>query len=64
MSSDSEQPVEFDSKAFLKNASTHPGTYRMYDDKGEMLYVGKATLATLGVKMGLGKLRHYNGKLL
>jgi len=42
MSSDSEQPVEFDSKAFLKNASTHPGTYRMYDDKGEMLYVGKA----------------------
>jgi len=42
MPSDSEQPVEFDSKAFLKNASTHPGTYRMYDDKGEMLYVGKA----------------------
>ena len=42
MPSDSEQPAEFDSKAFLKNASTHPGTYRMYDDKGEMLYVGKA----------------------
>ena len=42
MSSDSEKPVEFDSKAFLKNASSHPGTYRMYDEKGEILYVGKA----------------------
>jgi len=33
---------QFDSKAFLKNASTHPGVYRMYDQGSTILYVGKA----------------------
>jgi excinuclease ABC subunit C len=32
----------FDFKAFLNNASSHPGVYRMYDEKGAILYVGKA----------------------
>ena len=32
----------FDSKNFLKHASTRPGVYRMYDAEAKMLYVGKA----------------------
>jgi len=42
MSSDPAKSTAFDSKAFLKNASTLPGIYRMFDDKDEILYVGKA----------------------
>jgi excinuclease ABC subunit C len=33
---------DFDHKAFLKNLTTRPGVYQMYDAKGELLYVGKA----------------------
>ena len=32
----------FDSKSFLKNVPNQPGVYRMYNDKGEIIYVGKA----------------------
>ena len=32
----------FDAKAFLKTVSDQSGVYRMYDDKGEVIYVGKA----------------------
>ncbi len=32
----------FDSDNFLKHASTRPGVYRMYDEAGKILYVGKA----------------------
>ncbi len=32
----------FDPKAFLKNVTTQPGVYQMYDDGGKILYVGKA----------------------
>jgi len=32
----------FDSKNFLKHASTRPGVYRMLDEQGKLLYVGKA----------------------
>ncbi|HEY9050258.1 MAG TPA: excinuclease ABC subunit UvrC, partial [Gammaproteobacteria bacterium] len=32
----------FDHKAFLKNTSSLPGVYRMFDQQGEILYVGKA----------------------
>ena len=32
----------FDSKNFLKHTSTRPGVYRMLDEAGEVLYVGKA----------------------
>lgn len=32
----------FDVKAFLKNLSTAPGVYQMYDAAGKILYVGKA----------------------
>lgn len=32
----------FDHKAFLKTLTTRPGVYRMYDEAGEILYVGKA----------------------
>lgn len=33
---------EFDSKAFLRNLTKHPGVYQMYDADGAVLYVGKA----------------------
>ncbi|WP_119342586.1 excinuclease ABC subunit UvrC [Facilibium subflavum] len=32
----------FDLESFLKNVSTHPGVYRMYDKQGNIIYVGKA----------------------
>ena len=32
----------FDSDAFLATLSTGPGVYRMLDDRGRVLYVGKA----------------------
>ena len=32
----------FDAKAFLANVSHEPGVYRMFDDKGTVIYVGKA----------------------
>ena len=32
----------FDSRAFLKTLTTRPGVYRMLDDEGKVLYVGKA----------------------
>ncbi|XOV88549.1 MAG: excinuclease ABC subunit UvrC [Pseudomonadota bacterium] len=33
---------KFDYKPFLKNLTTRPGVYRMYDGAGDILYVGKA----------------------
>lgn len=32
----------FDHKGFLKNLTSKPGVYRMYNDKNEVIYVGKA----------------------
>ena len=32
----------FDLKSFLKSLPTRPGVYRMYNEAGEVLYVGKA----------------------
>ncbi len=32
----------FDSAGFLATCSNHPGVYRMFDDGGRLLYVGKA----------------------
>src|SRR5690554_7089827 len=41
--SDPEETVGmFDSKDFLKQLTERPGVYRMYDDTGGILYVGKA----------------------
>lgn len=37
-----QQVTEFDPSAFLATASNKPGVYRMFDVKGELLYVGKA----------------------
>jgi excinuclease ABC subunit C len=34
--------VEFDHKSFLRNLTTKPGVYRMYDNENSLLYVGKA----------------------
>ncbi|MGB5178616.1 MAG: excinuclease ABC subunit UvrC [Gammaproteobacteria bacterium] len=34
--------VPFDPRAFLKTLTTRPGVYRMLDDEGKVLYVGKA----------------------
>jgi excinuclease ABC subunit C len=36
----SENP--FDVKAFLKTLTTRPGIYKMVDDQGEVIYIGKA----------------------
>ncbi|GAA0234799.1 excinuclease ABC subunit UvrC [Methylophaga marina] len=33
---------EFDSASFLKNLTSRPGVYRMIDDTGTVIYVGKA----------------------
>ncbi len=33
---------EFDSASFLKNLTSRPGVYRMIDDTGKVIYVGKA----------------------
>lgn len=38
----SELDNKFDAKAFLKSSSSLPGIYRMYNDKSEIIYVGKA----------------------
>ncbi|WP_031433196.1 excinuclease ABC subunit UvrC [Methylomarinum vadi] len=35
-------PVEFDVKAFLRHLTQRPGIYKMLDDKGEIIYIGKA----------------------
>ena len=34
--------MTFDPKAFLKNVTSKPGIYRMYNAEGKVLYVGKA----------------------
>jgi excinuclease ABC subunit C len=34
--------VEFDTQSFLKHLTGRPGVYRMFDEKEEILYVGKA----------------------
>jgi len=33
---------KFDIKAFLKNLTTRPGIYKMLNDQGEIIYIGKA----------------------
>ncbi|MCE9787115.1 excinuclease ABC subunit UvrC [Shewanella chilikensis] len=35
-------PQEFNPKLFLKNLTSAPGVYRMYDNAGSVIYVGKA----------------------
>lgn len=35
-------PPTFDAQAFLRNCTTAPGVYRMFDTQGTLLYVGKA----------------------
>ncbi len=35
-------PDSFDSKNFLKNVTSKPGVYRMFDAEGTVIYVGKA----------------------
>ena len=32
----------FDSAGFLKNLTTRPGIYKMLNDRGEIIYIGKA----------------------
>ncbi len=34
--------IPFDPRSFLKSLTTRPGVYRMLDDSGKVLYVGKA----------------------
>lgn len=34
--------IAFDSEHFLKNLTTRPGIYKMLNDKGEIIYIGKA----------------------
>ena len=37
-----QSPSAFDSAAFLKNLTSQPGVYRMYNSQEEVIYVGKA----------------------
>ncbi|MFC3121745.1 excinuclease ABC subunit UvrC [Agaribacter flavus] len=37
-----QQENSFDHRHFLKNVSSSPGVYRMYNSRGEVIYVGKA----------------------
>lgn len=39
---DSHSTTVFDSATFLKNLTTRPGIYKMFDDRGDIIYVGKA----------------------
>lgn len=39
---DTQQAPLFDSEHFLKNLTSSPGVYRMYNDKRDVIYVGKA----------------------
>ena len=39
---DNEPTSHFDHKAFLKNLTTRPGIYKMLNDQGEIIYIGKA----------------------
>lgn len=34
--------TQFNSDAFLKTVTTEPGVYRMFDDKDQIIYIGKA----------------------
>jgi excinuclease ABC subunit C len=36
------ETAKFDPQTFLRNLTTRPGTYRMLNDKGKVVYVGKA----------------------
>ena len=42
MAEDAPEPAVFDHRTFLKNLTTQPGVYQMYDSEGKILYVGKA----------------------
>ncbi|HZP65181.1 MAG TPA: excinuclease ABC subunit UvrC [Rudaea sp.] len=42
MGDDVEKAAAFDGKEFVRTLTTSPGVYRMLDDAGEPLYVGKA----------------------
>ena len=35
-------PEPFDAPAFLRTLTHQPGVYRMYDLRGQVIYVGKA----------------------
>ncbi len=39
---DAESTTQFDIPAFLASLTTRPGVYRMLDDRGDVIYVGKA----------------------
>ena len=34
--------TEFDSESYLAQLTTRPGVYQMFDQSGDLLYVGKA----------------------
>lgn len=36
------QQKQFDSDSFLRHLTHQPGVYRMYDESGDVIYVGKA----------------------
>lgn len=42
MTSDTSSPALFDAKTFIKNLTSKPGVYQMFDTDGAILYVGKA----------------------
>jgi excinuclease ABC subunit C len=39
---DGQPDAPFDAEEFLRTLTSRPGVYRMFDDKGRVIYVGKA----------------------
>jgi excinuclease ABC subunit C len=37
-----DSPAAFDARAFIRNLTSRPGVYRMFDAQGNVIYVGKA----------------------
>ena len=40
--------TDFDAESYLAQLTTGPGVYQMFDDSGELLYVGKAKNSKTG----------------
>lgn len=44
-------PQEFNPKLFLKNLTSAPGVYRMYDSGGSVIYVARPKISRNGFRL-------------